>query len=151
MTKKNNQGGCQITIFFKRIQTQICSNLEDYLALNLTLVTKADCICATVTASFTCLPQLQLEMVWSCCRPATEGNEGWGELGQWLWQWHFSIVYSRLGCKVFSSKIWTDTYQSILKQSTILGAFKRYLVECPFLTTNSTMNYHSDAWLPASC
>lgn len=114
-------------------------------------VTKADCIYATVTASFTCLPQLQLEMVWSCCRPATEGNEGWGELWQWFWQWHFSTVYSRLGCKVFSSGIWMDTYQSSLKQSTVLSAFKGYLVECPFLTTNSTMNYHSDAWLPASC
>lgn len=41
-----------------------------------------------------------------------------------------------------------DTYQSSLKQSTVLSAFKGYLVECPFLTTNSTMNYHTDAWLP---
>lgn len=69
----------------------------------------------------------------------------------WQWWWHFSSIYSRLGCKVFSSKTRMNTYQSISQQSILLSAFKGYLVECPLVTTNSTVNYHSDAWLPASC
>lgn len=92
-------------------------------------------------------------MLWSGCRSGIEDKEGWGELWQWFWQWRwpFPSIYSRLSCKVFSSKIWMNTYQSVSKQSILLSAFKGYLVECPLVTTNSTINYHSDAWLPASC
>ena len=118
----------------------------------MTLVTEGLRIYATATTSFTRLPQLQLKMVWSCCRLATEEEKGWGELWQWFWQWrwHFPSIYSRLGCKVFHSKIWINTSQSISKQSVLLGVFKGFLAECPLVTTNSTANYHSDARLPAS-
>lgn len=152
MTLKN-QGGCQITIFFKRTQTQICSNLEDYLPL------KPDPCLSQKQTVF--MPQwlpvslAYLSCSWKWFGPAADQPQRAMKAGENFDNDFdsdiFSTVYSRLGCKVFSSGIWMDTYQSSLKQSTVLSAFKGYLVECPFLTTNSTMNYHSDAWLPASC
>lgn len=98
-----------------------------------------------------------LNCSWKWFSPAADQPLRRRKVGQnfdsdfWQWQWHFSSIYSRLGCKDFSSKTRMNTYQSILKQSILLSAFKGYLVECPLVTTNSTVNYHSNAWLPASC